>query len=89
MGLRFRRRLRIIPGLWLNLNKSGGSLSVGGHGFTENIGPRGHQETISARGTGLSYRTKRRSIGTSHRPIARRAMPQARRRGFWHWLLFG
>ena len=89
MGFRFRRRLPIIPGLWLNLSKSGVSASVGGRGFTENIGPRGHQETISAIGTGLSYRTKRRPIGTRHRPAGRRAMSQAPRRGFWSWLFWG
>ena len=29
MGFRFRKRLRIIPGLFLNRNKRGGSLSLG------------------------------------------------------------
>ena len=32
MGFRFRKRIRIIPGLWLNASKSGISASVGGHG---------------------------------------------------------
>ena len=32
MGLRFRRRLRIFPGLWLNVSKRSGSLSAGGRG---------------------------------------------------------
>jgi Protein of unknown function (DUF4236) len=32
MGFRFRKRLRIFPGLWLNLSKKGDALIVGGSG---------------------------------------------------------
>ncbi|MBS0396467.1 MAG: DUF4236 domain-containing protein, partial [Proteobacteria bacterium] len=32
MGFRFQRRVRILPGLRLNLSKSGVSASVGGRG---------------------------------------------------------
>jgi len=45
MGFRFRKRLRIIPGLWLNLSKKGTSLSVGGRGATINVNRQGVQET--------------------------------------------
>jgi hypothetical protein len=86
MGFRFRRRIKLIPGFWLNLSRSGISASVGGHGATLNIGKGGAQGTISLPGSGVSYRSKRRPIGTSHRPIAMRATPQAPRRGFWSWL---
>jgi Protein of unknown function (DUF4236) len=41
MGWRFRKRIRIIPGLWIHLSKRGGSLSVGGHGMTANISKKG------------------------------------------------
>ena len=67
MGFRFRERLRIFPGLWINLSKRGGSLSVGGHGFTENINAKGHMETFSAPSSGLSYRTKRRKCARPKR----------------------
>lgn len=70
MGLRFRRRLPLFPGLWLNVSKRSGSLSVRGRGVTVNLRPKGHQETISAPGTGVSYRTRRRSIGSPGRPAA-------------------
>lgn len=70
MGLRFRRRLRIFPGLWLNVSKRSGPLSAGGRVVTVNVSPKGHQETISAPGTGVSYRTRRRPIGRSGRPAA-------------------
>jgi hypothetical protein len=50
MGFRFRKRLRIFPGLWLNLSKKGGSLSVGARGGTVNVSPKGHQETVGLHG---------------------------------------
>jgi hypothetical protein len=62
MGFRFHKRLRIIPGLWLNISKKGGSLSVGGRGATINVNREGHQETVGLPGSGLSYRTKRRKF---------------------------
>ncbi len=33
MALRFYRRVRIIPGLCVNLSRSGPSLSIGGRGL--------------------------------------------------------
>ena len=53
MGFRFQRRIRIAPGVRLNLSRSGISTSVGGRGFTLNS--RG-TATVSIPGTGLSYR---------------------------------
>jgi hypothetical protein len=47
-----------MPGLYVNLSKSGASLSVGGHGITENISRRGVRTTLSIPGTGLSYTTR-------------------------------
>jgi hypothetical protein len=72
MGFRFRKRIRIIPGLWLNASKSGISASLGGHGLTTNISKKGVRETVGLPGTGISYQTKRRKIGTSAPPLARR-----------------
>jgi hypothetical protein len=62
MGFRFRKRLSILPGLWINLSKKGGSLSVGGRGATINVSPRGHRESVGLPGSALSYRTKRRKL---------------------------
>ena len=53
MGFRFQRRIRIAPGVRLNLSRSGISTSVGGRGFTLNS--RG-TATVGIPGTGLSYR---------------------------------
>jgi hypothetical protein len=80
MGFRFRKRLRIIPGVWVNLSKKGGSLSVGGHGATMNISKKGVRETVGLPGTGISYQTKPRKIGTSAPPLASR-----HKRTFWKW----
>ena len=46
MGFRFRRKLRIFPGLYLNLSKSGVSTSIGGRGATLNLSKRGTRTTI-------------------------------------------
>jgi hypothetical protein len=62
MGLRFRRRLRILPGLWLNVSKLGASTSIGGHGATLNLSKRG--KTLGLPGSGLSYRSTREPWGS-------------------------
>lgn len=58
MGFRFRKSVKIAPGIKLNLSKSGGSLSIGGRGATVNISSRGVRSTYSIPGTGLSYVTQ-------------------------------
>jgi len=55
VGFRFRRSLRIVPGIRLNLSKSGPSLSLGAKGFHYNIGPKGTRVTVGLPGTGLSW----------------------------------
>ena len=65
MSLRFRRTLRLAPGLRVNLAKRGVSLSVGRHGLTENINRAGARTTVGAPDTGLSYSTRRRRPGGS------------------------
>lgn len=57
MGLRFQKRIKIFPGVYINLSKSGVSASVGGHGATVNVGHTGKRMvTLGIPGTGLSYR---------------------------------
>ena len=55
MGLRFRRRKKIGPGVTLNVGKRGGSFSFGRRGASVNVGRRGTTATVSLLGTGLSY----------------------------------
>jgi hypothetical protein len=59
---RFRKTFSILPGVRINLSKTGVSGSLGGHGATLNIGKRGENVTLGAPGTGLSYRTPLSSV---------------------------
>jgi Protein of unknown function (DUF4236) len=57
MGLRFQKRITILPGVHLNLSKTGVSVSLGGHGATINAGTQGQRTiTLGIPGTGLSYK---------------------------------
>ena len=55
MGFRFRKRVKLFLGVWLNLSKSGISTSIGGKGVTVNIKNDKIKTTASLLGTGLSY----------------------------------
>ncbi len=55
MGFRFRRSFRLMPGIRLNLSKSGVSTSIGRRGAWFTIGPRGARATVGIPGTGVSY----------------------------------
>ncbi len=72
MVLRFRRSVKIAPGVRLNMSKSGPSLSVGGRGATANFSKRGTRTTVGIPGTGLSYTSSSRSSNrTSQRQLER------------------
>ena len=58
MGFRFHKVLSVIPGLRINLSKSGVSTSVGPRGADINIGRHGVTTNASLPGTGISYRSK-------------------------------
>ena len=64
MGFRFQKRIKIAPGVRLNLSKSGVSVSSGIRGATVNFSRRGTRATLGLPGTGLSYSTK---IGSKRR----------------------
>jgi hypothetical protein len=57
LGLWFQRRIRVLPGVHLNVSLSGVGVSVGGRGFHAGVTARG-QRYVSAGlpGTGLSVR---------------------------------
>lgn len=57
MGFRFFRRVKIAPGLTLNLSKSGPSFSFGPRGMKYTVGPRGTRKTFGIPGTGVHYTT--------------------------------
>ncbi|MCL1629887.1 DUF4236 domain-containing protein [Roseibaca sp. V10] len=55
MAFRFWRRVRLAPGVTLNLSKSNASLSFGPRGAEYTISPRGNRATAGLPGTGLFY----------------------------------
>ena len=58
MGFRFFKRVNLIPGLRMNLSRSGPSLSIGHRGGWFTIGPRGKRVIVGGLGTGLYYMEK-------------------------------
>ena len=80
MGFRFRRSVKIAPGIRLNLSKGGASTSLGGRGATVNVSKRGVRGTVGIPGTGMSYSEK---LGgrTSRARIASRGLNAAGSQG--------
>lgn len=71
MGLRFQRRIKVLPGVRINLSKSGVGLSVGGRGAHIGITARGQRYTsVGVPGTGVSWREYQ------HKPALRPAPQQ-------------
>ena len=55
-GLRFQKRVSVLPGVKINLSKSGASTSIGGKGASVNLGLNKRMINLGIPGTGLSYR---------------------------------
>ena len=53
--MRFQKRIKLLPGISLNLSKSGLSVSAGPRGAKINIGKRGATATGGLPGTGISH----------------------------------
>ena len=77
MGFRFSRRITLIPGVRLNISKSGVSTSIGGRGASVTVGKRGVRTTVGIPGTGLSYT----STHANHSPNAPRIDPKIATKG--------
>jgi hypothetical protein len=56
---RFRRTIKVLPGVHVNISKTGISLSLGGPGATINLNKEGAQTTLGLPGSGVSYRGDR------------------------------
>lgn len=54
MAIRFRKSLKIAPGIRLNISKTGVSASIGRKGAMVNVSKRGTRVTAGLPGTGLS-----------------------------------
>jgi hypothetical protein len=58
MSFKFRQRIKLAPGLFLNLDKGLPSISIDGKGCSPPIGKRSMRATTDIPGTGLSYSTE-------------------------------
>jgi hypothetical protein len=56
MALRFRRRVKLLPGVHVNISRSGISTSVGVRGGSLTFGKRGTYLNAGLPGTGISWR---------------------------------
>jgi uncharacterized protein DUF4236 len=93
MGFRFRRSVRLFPGVRLNFGKRGVSASVGIRGAHVTVGRTGVRTTVGIPGTGVSYtnfRPLKRPPRTVRRPGAaadpwqsRDSAPGDRSGGYW------
>ena len=55
-GVRFQKRISVLPGVKINLSKTGASTSIGGKGASVNLGLNKQMINLGIPGTGLSYR---------------------------------
>ena len=56
MAMKFRKSIKLAPGVRLNLGKSSAGLSIGGKGLRYSINTRGRKTTtVGIPGTGISY----------------------------------
>ena len=58
MGWRFRKRIKLFPGIHLNISKSGLGLNIGPKGANITLGPNGTYVNTGIPGTGLYRRDK-------------------------------
>ena len=58
MGWRFRKRIKIFPGFYINISKSGIGINIGPKGANVSVGPNGTYVNTGIPGTGLYRRDK-------------------------------
>ena len=81
MTYRYRKSIKLIPGVKLNLSKSGISTSIGKRGATVNIGHGRVKSTIGLPGSGISYSrsTSTKNAASVRQQTARAAQPKVPR----------
>jgi hypothetical protein len=87
MGIRFRRSIKIAPGIRFNIGKKSASVRLGGRGAGFTMGTAGNRATVGVPGTGLSYTRK---LG-GKKQLSRAASPnqtqgQSQRLGLAGWI---
>jgi hypothetical protein len=69
MALRFRKSIKILPGVRVNIGLKGASLNVGPRGASVSICKQGVYTNTSIPGTGISFREKVSNNSRSERVI--------------------
>lgn len=99
MGFRFRKSIKILPGLKINLTHKGiSSASIGKPGASVNIEKKGTQTSVGIPGTGLSYskhQLYKNRAGNQENP-AQEQQPfytsqhtEQPKSNVWIWVIFG
>jgi hypothetical protein len=91
MSFRFRRSIKLLPGIRLNFGKRGVSTSIGVRGAHVTIGKTGTRTTVGLPGSGLSYSHLEKphqtaADGSGQAQIAPVAEPLPRGRALRGWL---
>lgn len=77
MGIRFQKRIKVLPGVTINASKSGLSTSLGPRGARVTLGHGQTRTTVGMPGTGLSHTTIESNQGSedpARGPSARAAL---------------
>lgn len=100
MGLRFRKSIKIAPGVKLNLNKKSTSVTLGGKGVHYTVNSKGKRTaSVGIPGTGLSYSessggTKKKKSSGSSSMQPKQTTPQntseangGKKNKWWVWVI--
>ncbi|HVA40647.1 MAG TPA: DUF4236 domain-containing protein [Candidatus Binataceae bacterium] len=92
MGFRFRRTVKIFPGVRVNLSRSGLSTSIGVRGAHVTVGHGKVRETVGLPGSGLSYTTTQstRKEGEPRHALTNApadALPEGNAWRGWLWII--
>lgn len=88
MGFRFRKSIKIAPGVKLNLNKNSTSVTFGGKGAKYTVNSSGKKTvSVGVPGTGVYYSE---SVGDSKKSdelVSVSAAEKPRKKKWWLWLI--
>jgi hypothetical protein len=76
MALRFRKSVKILPGIKVNFGLKGASLSVGPRGASISIGKQGVYSNVSIPGTGISFREKLSNNSRNERALKQQRLSE-------------
>lgn len=85
MAFRFRRTLKLAPGVRLNLGKTGASIRLGVRGAGVTVGRRGTTASAGLPGTGLHVSEKLGKRTHTDSKIGVGSGHGQARLGFWSW----